>query len=120
MPDTPYGQFLDRVPDGFLLFDEQGCLLDANAHACASLGHHKAAMLGLGIMDVWPDADGLRRGPWQDMAVDSQAHLCGRLIRRDGTSFPPSSISIASRCRAGGFSSPPGTSSASAPARTSR
>lgn len=88
MPDTPYGQFLDRVPDGFLLFDEQGCLLDANAHACASLGHHKAAMLGLGIMDVWPDADGLRRGPWQDMAVDSQAHLCGRLIRRDGTSFP--------------------------------
>ncbi|WP_240479232.1 PAS domain-containing protein, partial [Delftia tsuruhatensis] len=88
MPDTPYGQFLDRVPDGFLLFDEQGCLLDANAHACASLGHHKAAMLGLGIMDVWPDADGLRRGPWQDMAVDSQAHLCGRLIRRDGASFP--------------------------------
>ena len=50
MPDTPYRQFLDRVPDGFLLFDEQGGLLDANAQACASLGHHKAAMLGLGIM----------------------------------------------------------------------
>ncbi len=88
MPDTPYRQFLDRVPDGFFLFDEQGGLLDANAQACASLGHHKAAMLGLGIMDVWLDLDGRPRDFWQDMVVDSQARLRGRLIRRDGTSLP--------------------------------
>ncbi len=88
MPDTPYRQFLDRVPDGFLLFDEQGGLLDANAQACASLGHHKAAMLGLGIMDLWLDPDGRPRDFWRDMVVDSQALLRGRLIRRDGSSLP--------------------------------
>ena len=88
MPDTPYRQFLDRVPDGFLLFDEQGGLLDANAQACASLGHHKAAMLGLGIMDVWLDLDGRPRDFWREMVVDSQARLRGRLIRRDGSSLP--------------------------------
>ncbi len=89
MPDTPYRQFLDRVPDGFLLFDDQGCLLDANIQACSRLGHDKAALLGLRLTDIGLDMSGQPlTALWQDMAVDSQACIAGRLLCSDGSSFP--------------------------------
>lgn len=89
MPDTPYRQFLDRVPDGFILFDEQGCLLDANIQACSRLGHGKAALLGMRLADISLDMYGQPLAAlWRDMAVDSQACIAGRLLCSDGSSFP--------------------------------
>jgi PAS domain S-box-containing protein len=80
---------VEQATDGMFLLNLDGRILDANRHACRSLGYSKEELLQLSLHDIVEDLTDiiLPRRP-DRLAPGVPSTLEGRHRRRDGTGFP--------------------------------
>jgi PAS domain S-box-containing protein len=80
---------VEHSKDALLLHDFDGTIIDANQHACDSLGYTREELLGLSIQDIDEDAiAGNHKGKWEQMVLGQPITLEGVHRRKDGTIFP--------------------------------
>ena len=87
--ETRFRTFVDHATDAFMLHGEDGIVLDANRHACESLGYSRDELIGMFTIGFDPDANAA-------FLQDINERLNGggiltferRHRRKDGTVFP--------------------------------
>ncbi|MEJ2200814.1 MAG: PAS domain S-box protein [Desulfuromonadaceae bacterium] len=80
---------VEQATDGMFLLDLDGRILDANRHACQSLGYSKEELLQLNLQDIVAGLTDIILPHGSDRFTPGvPSTLEGRHLRRDGSSFP--------------------------------
>ena len=86
-----FRRLADQVFDTILVIDMEGRILDANKHACESLGYTREELLELNIADIDPEVitSEHRRRFWEKLTPEAPVvTFAGTHVRKDGTTFP--------------------------------
>ena len=87
--EARFRTFVDHATDAFMLHGEEGTVLDANRHACESLGYSRDELIGMSTIDFDPDADeAFLRDMVERLYAGKIASFERRHRRKDGTEFP--------------------------------
>lgn len=80
---------VEHVSDAFLLYDDQGLLLDVNRAACETYGYERERLLTLSLDDLDAGAGAAELTEARAKLCDDEPLVFERLHRRaDGSSFP--------------------------------
>ena len=80
---------VEHLKDALFLHDFDGRIIDANQHACESLGYTREELLGLSIQDVDQDfVPGKHKEKWDQLISGVPTTLERAHRRKDGTTFP--------------------------------
>jgi PAS domain S-box-containing protein len=87
--EKKFRAIMEQAPDGILVHDLHGRLLDANQQACQTLGYTKDELLNLTIADIDPEAIANGKGQlWETIAGGKRFTFESRNRRKDGSRFP--------------------------------
>ncbi len=70
---------VDRIPDGIILVDGHGTIVEINPVACRIIGRSAKALIGRPVRDILPDW-----GNWRALTVDNDLTVQTELRRGDG------------------------------------
>jgi PAS domain S-box-containing protein len=84
-----YQQLFQQAPDGIILHDLHGDILDVNRAICESLGYTHEELCSMNVSDVETGIEMERLGQaWQKLDPGETMKIEGRHERQDGSTFP--------------------------------
>ena len=79
----------DASPEGIIVHDETGNIIDANDRTIENLGYTREALQSMNVADIEVRVDREElQARWQEMDVDDYWAVEGRHRREDGSTFP--------------------------------
>jgi two-component system sensor histidine kinase/response regulator len=87
--EARFHTYVDHVADSLFVHDMSGRLLDANAHACQSLGYSREELLRMSVCDIETEFEVPQVQEISSQTVPGETvTLNGRHRRKDGSTFP--------------------------------
>ncbi len=87
---------IDHAPDGVIVHDAGGRILQVNARTCADLGYTRAELLGMCIDQIASDVTARDTAPWGQASGATATTLQRMAVRKDGSRFP---VEVSLCCR---------------------